>query len=473
MRRCLAAFLSLLIILTPPATYADSLSITTWQTGDSLNSVNLNSRMNSISTWANGLVANDNIKSTAAIVGSKLDLTSGTGRFSNSTSVTSDAPLITSEQTWNNAAGVFSGWRLNIVNTNSASTSRLLDLQVGNTVIASISRVGQLVLNSQNYASGPRTLMDGAWFNIASATYTDNITAARGTAPRFIAYAFQRPAVAAGNSSVTTTDAATVFIASAPVAVDNMTLTRRHALWIDQGNIRIGGSAIASSGLITLGSLTQQGSQGVVIADGEPGLQINSALNKAGIILHSWSSSAVLHAGSIFFARSRSGTIGTYTETNADDQLGEIEYFGTDNLSTPSEIAAAMRVYQEGAAANGRVGARFVWEVGTNTQTATEQMRLTPDGALILGASIPSAGLGAGMVVTPNNAGGYYGANAAGTQIVNAIRINGSNQIVLAAGGAPIRWGVASSTTGSATATLGTNAPVGQTTPYVWISVVA
>jgi len=71
MRRLLAALLSLLLVLAPVPAYADSLSITAWQTGDALNSTNLNARMNSISTWANGLVANDNIKSSAAIAASR------------------------------------------------------------------------------------------------------------------------------------------------------------------------------------------------------------------------------------------------------------------------------------------------------------------------------------------------------------------------------------------------------------------
>ena len=242
MRRIVAPILSLLLVVLPVTpSLAGSLSITGWSTGDQLNSVNLNSRMTSITTWANGNISDTNISATAAIAGSKLDLTSSTGRISHSTSVTSDAPVFTSGQTWDNVANVFSMWRGTVTNTNSASTSRLIDLRLGSTIIASISRVGQLMLTPQAYASGPSTLLEGAWFNIASATYTDNMTAASGTAPRFIAYAFQRPALAAGNSSVTTTRAATVFIASAPVAGDNMTLTNRYALWVDQGNSLFGG----------------------------------------------------------------------------------------------------------------------------------------------------------------------------------------------------------------------------------------
>lgn len=247
MRTFLCWLLALLLSFgTATPIFADTLSISAWSQGDSLNAVNMNSRMTSITNWSTA-IANDNITSTAGIVGSKLDLTSGTGRISHSTSVTSDSPVFTSAQTWNNVATVFSGWRLTITNTNSASTSRLMDLRVGSTIIASISRVGQLMLAGQDYASGPSTLLEGAWFNIASATYTDNMTAASGTAPRFIAYAFQRPALAASNTSVTTTHAATVFIASAPVTSTNMTLTNRYALWVDQGDVRIGGAVYASA----------------------------------------------------------------------------------------------------------------------------------------------------------------------------------------------------------------------------------
>ncbi len=180
MRRTLALILSLLLAFLPvtPA-LADTLSVSAWSTGDALSSVNLNSRMTSITTWSTN-IANDNIKSTAAVVGSKLDLTSGTGRISQSTSVTSDSPVFTSATTFDNIATAFSAWRLTVTNTNSASTSRLIELRVGSTIIASISRVGQLMLTPQNYASGPTTLMEGAWFNVASATMTDNMTAASG-----------------------------------------------------------------------------------------------------------------------------------------------------------------------------------------------------------------------------------------------------------------------------------------------------
>jgi len=45
--------------------------------------------------------------------------------------VTASAPVLDLSQTWNNAAVAFNGVKLNVTNTNSASTSTLLDLQIG------------------------------------------------------------------------------------------------------------------------------------------------------------------------------------------------------------------------------------------------------------------------------------------------------------------------------------------------------
>jgi len=233
---------------------------------------------------------------------------------------------------------VFSAWRLTVTNTNSASTSRLIDLRVGSTIIASISRVGQLFLNSQDYASGPRTMMDGAWFNVASATYTDNVTAASGTAPRFIAYAFQRPAVAAANSSVTTTNAATVFIASAPVAGDNMTLTNSYALWVDQGDVRIGGTVFASQGVYIPGGFATTGAAAtsLYVGNAPTGATANYAVwvpagnvRLDGILALNGAATAGAQSGNITMAAGTAATnAGTSTVTiYADTNVGKVRLY--------------------------------------------------------------------------------------------------------------------------------------------------
>lgn len=74
--------------------------------------------------------------------------------------------------------------------------------------------------------------------NWAANTATDSNTAASGTATAWTGHSFQRPTLAASNASVTTTDAATVYIANSPLAGTNETITNAWALWVDAGNVR-------------------------------------------------------------------------------------------------------------------------------------------------------------------------------------------------------------------------------------------
>lgn len=91
-----------------------------------------------------------------------------------------------------------------------------------------------------NKSGAPGTT--GGIANFAASTWTDTNTAGSGTASAWTGHSFQRPTLAAANSSVTTTDAATVYIANSPLAGSNQTLTNAYALWVDAGNVRFDGT---------------------------------------------------------------------------------------------------------------------------------------------------------------------------------------------------------------------------------------
>ena len=100
---------------------------------------------------------------------------------------------------------------------------------------------------------------DGSMIHVDTATLTDNVTSTSGTATKFTSNNFEGQTLAATNASVTTSDAATVYISGPTIAGTNETLTRTHALWVDSGNARFDGSiysgtteAINSSGLVTV-----------------------------------------------------------------------------------------------------------------------------------------------------------------------------------------------------------------------------
>lgn len=83
---------------------------------------------------------------------------------------------------------------------------------------------------------------DGAAIHVDSTTITDSNTSASGTASRYAHVALEGPTLAATNVSVTTTNAATLYLRSAPSAGDNQTITNAYALWVDAGNVRFDGT---------------------------------------------------------------------------------------------------------------------------------------------------------------------------------------------------------------------------------------
>jgi hypothetical protein len=88
----------------------------------------------------------------------------------------------------------------------------------------------------------------GAWLNYTGSTFTDSATSGSGTATTFAANAFGQPTLAATNSNVTTTNAATVYIANAPATGSNQTITAPLALLVDSGAARFDGHVGIGSG---------------------------------------------------------------------------------------------------------------------------------------------------------------------------------------------------------------------------------
>ena len=115
-----------------------------------------------------------------------------------------------------------------------------------------ITSAGLIVDGNKNVTPG-----DGSFMHLDTATVTDNNTSGSGTATKYTHVNIEAPTLAATNSSVTTSDAATLYINNAATAGSNQTITRNWAMWVDAGNARFDGSiysgtthAIDSSGLV-------------------------------------------------------------------------------------------------------------------------------------------------------------------------------------------------------------------------------
>ena len=97
----------------------------------------------------------------------------------------------------------------------------------GVTTLSSSSATGFLLTPGAKTGT-PNTT--GKAFNIAAYTFTDSATAGSGTATAFTSVTIQQPTLAATNTLVTTTDAATLYIANAPAAGTNETITNSWAI---------------------------------------------------------------------------------------------------------------------------------------------------------------------------------------------------------------------------------------------------
>ena len=181
--------------------------------------------------------------------------------------------------------------------TGLTATNSEIDVDASQTQITAVGTLVGLTLDGdKNITPG-----DGSMIHLDTSTLTDNSTSGSSTAAKFASVAFEGPTLAATNSSVTTTDAATVYISAAPTAGSNQTLTNAWALWVDAGNVRFDGSltlgtalAVAQGGtgatslnnLITLGTHTT-GNYVATIADaGSSRITVaNSGAETAGVTL--------------------------------------------------------------------------------------------------------------------------------------------------------------------------------------------
>ncbi len=108
----------------------------------------------------------------------------------------------------------------------------------GNFVFATSPTIsGKLTHTPSATSATPSTT--GAWLAQGAQTLTDNATAASGTAASAVFTSLAQPTLAATNTGVITTNAATLYLAGAPAAGTNETLTNAYALWSDDGSVRV------------------------------------------------------------------------------------------------------------------------------------------------------------------------------------------------------------------------------------------
>ena len=189
-----------------------------------------------------------------------------------------------------------------------------LDLD-GNSLTLDAAAVTSVVSSaavSWNFTSGAKSgtpATTGSIANYSAQTFTDSNTAGSGTAAAYVAYAIQRPTLAATNASVTTTNAATLYIPNAPAAGTNETITNAYALWVDDGKVRLDpSSTLVSSASAALDSINITAQTATIT--GSTNITTATGVNHVSIGIPTYSAASALtvtNAATVYIAGAPAG----------------------------------------------------------------------------------------------------------------------------------------------------------------------
>jgi hypothetical protein len=145
--------------------------------------------------------------------------------------------------------GTGAGDSLTLVSTTHATKGKIFfgqsqtsayDTATGHLGIGTATPGGLLTLSGNQTAGAWGT--SGINLRTSSATYTDSSSAASATVTNNMVNSFGVPTLAAASTSVTYTNAATLYIAGAPTAGTNVAITHPFGLYVDTAKSYLGGS---------------------------------------------------------------------------------------------------------------------------------------------------------------------------------------------------------------------------------------
>jgi len=151
-------------------------------------------------------------------------------------------------------------------------------------------------------SDGNRTLAsgDGAAIHVDTFDVTDATTSADGTAPAFNHVLIEAPRLLATNSTVTTTNASTLYIKGPPAAATNQTITNAYSLLVDDGDVKIDADLIVGGDIDLEGDIDVNGTletDALTIGGGTIAVIGTTAITTLGTIGDGeWRGTAIAHA---------------------------------------------------------------------------------------------------------------------------------------------------------------------------------
>ena len=130
-----------------------------------------------------------------------------------------------------NLATLFAG-------TGLTASSSVIGVDAAQSGITSLGTLTGLTIDSDKSV----TPGDGAMIHVDASDITDSSTSEESTTAKYTHVSIEAPRLLATNASVTTTDAATLYVSGSVTAHTNQTITNPWALWVDSGNARFDGN---------------------------------------------------------------------------------------------------------------------------------------------------------------------------------------------------------------------------------------
>lgn len=261
---------------------------------------------------------------------------------------------------------------------------------------------------------------------IAGNVLTNTVTAASGTdSTHQSTVAFNQSTIAASNTGVVTTNVSTVFIAGAPTAGTNMTITNAYALYVSAGTTFLGGTLSMNGTLFTSTQAGYLTSITAGTAAASKALVLDASSNITGI--NSLGTTTLVLGGNSLGA-TQSGyitgiTAGTAAASKALVLDSSINITGINSLGTTTLVLGGNTL---GATQSGYL-------IGITAGTASANKALVVDGSLGL-TGIATLSVSTTLTLGGNNLGstesGYLTAITAGTASASkALVLNASSNI--------------------------------------------
>ena len=179
-------------------------------------------------------------------IGDRISLSSAATTYATVTAIADDTHLTLSSALGNGASQTINRKASALRVDDSSSVTRFIVNDQGYIGIGSVAPTAKMTLGGN--MSIPAWGLIGSAMYSAPATFTDTSTANSGTATSSVIHSFGQPTIAASNTSVTTTEAATVYIANSPTAGTNQTITSAYSLWTGAGSVKFDHASALTSG---------------------------------------------------------------------------------------------------------------------------------------------------------------------------------------------------------------------------------